>query len=137
MPGPIFTFLGRDTDCYDGLRNFNQARPALFDGGYAFSSIFADNATGEPTFNNPLSCDGVAGDCTPRQYMRPLPAGKYVVKMIVPPGYKVQKEEDKNVDFGDQYVPAEFWIPGQDLAIGGPSDPMTTSRCPSAAWPPN
>jgi len=25
--------------CYDGLRNFNQARPAVFDGGYAFADI--------------------------------------------------------------------------------------------------
>ena len=25
--------------CYDGLRNFNQARPAVFDGGYAFNDI--------------------------------------------------------------------------------------------------
>ncbi len=25
--------------CYDGLRNFNQARPAVFDGGYAFTDI--------------------------------------------------------------------------------------------------
>lgn len=25
--------------CYDGLRNFNQVRPAVFDGGYAFSDI--------------------------------------------------------------------------------------------------
>jgi len=27
--------------CYDGLRNFNQARPAVFDGGYAFNDIAA------------------------------------------------------------------------------------------------
>ncbi len=32
--------------------------------------------------------------------------------MIVPPGYKVQKEEDKNVDFGDQYIPQQFWLDG-------------------------
>ena len=25
--------------CYDGLRNFNQARPAVFDGGYAFNDV--------------------------------------------------------------------------------------------------
>jgi len=34
------TFLNNDiTRCYDGLRNFNQARPAVFDGGYAFNDI--------------------------------------------------------------------------------------------------
>ena len=30
---------GITTKCYDGLRNFNQARPAVFDGGYAFNDI--------------------------------------------------------------------------------------------------
>ena len=42
--------------------------------------------------------------------------------MIVPPGYKVQKEEDKNVDFGDTYVPQQFWLTGYPLADGGPGD---------------
>ena len=47
------------TDCFDGLRNFNQARPALFDGGYAFSTILVDSYDpARPkamTFNNPIS----------------------------------------------------------------------------------
>ena len=30
---------GLTTKCYDGIRNFNQARPAVFDGGYAFMDI--------------------------------------------------------------------------------------------------
>lgn len=29
------------TDCFDGLRNFNQVRPGVFDGGYAFNDITA------------------------------------------------------------------------------------------------
>ena len=58
------------TKCYDGLRNFNQARPAVFDGGYAFNDI---------------------------------PAGKYVVEVVPPPGYELMKEEDVNVSFGDSY----------------------------------
>lgn len=32
-PGDLFYLGGR---CYDGLRNFNQVRPGVFDGGYAF-----------------------------------------------------------------------------------------------------
>ena len=32
-----------------------------------------------------------------------LPAGKYVVEMIVPPGYELVKEEDKNILLGDTY----------------------------------
>ncbi|MEO8679032.1 MAG: choice-of-anchor D domain-containing protein [Vicinamibacterales bacterium] len=119
--GAVFTFLGQATDCYDGLRNFNQARPALFDGGYAFSTILeaspARRLPGQigPYSTNIRECVGSADvDC--RDIARPIPAQKYVVKMIPPPGYKVQKEEDKNVDFGDQYIPQQFWIDGYPLA---------------------
>jgi FtsP/CotA-like multicopper oxidase with cupredoxin domain len=58
--------------CYDGYRNWNQARPAVFDGGYAFNDI---------------------------------PAGKYVVEVVVPTGYELIKEEDLNVGFGDTFGP--------------------------------
>ena len=110
-----FSYLGNMLSatrrCFDGLRVFNQARPALFDGGYAFSTILVDSYDpAHPevmTFNLPLD---------QRQAMRPIPAAKYVVKMVPPPGYKVQKEEDKNVDFGDLYVPQRFWINGLALA---------------------
>ena len=39
-----------------------------------------------------------------RNYAPMLPAGKYVVEMIVPPGYELVKEEDKNILMGDAYV---------------------------------
>ena len=110
--GEVFTFLGRATDCYDGLRNFNQVRPAVFDGGYAFLSIkepFAD----------------AAGSIVPvdqRQVERPIPFGRYVVKVVVPDGYKLVKEEDKNVDFGEEYIPQQFWVSGYPLGDSGVAD---------------
>src|SRR5438445_5435630 len=33
-----------------------------------------------------------------------LPVGKYVVEMVVPPGYDLVKEEDKNILLGDTYT---------------------------------
>lgn len=33
------TYALNPTRCYDGLRNFNQVRPGVFDGGYAFTDI--------------------------------------------------------------------------------------------------
>jgi hypothetical protein len=33
-----------------------------------------------------------------------LPAGKYVVEMVMPPGYELVKEEDKNILIGDNYI---------------------------------
>ena len=47
-----------------------------------------------------------------------LPAGKYVVEVVVPPGYELVKEEDKNILIGDNYIaPAtqQFGALGQHL----------------------
>jgi FtsP/CotA-like multicopper oxidase with cupredoxin domain len=40
-----------------------------------------------------------------------IPTGTYIVEVVPPPFYELVKEEDKNVDFGEQYVPA-FLPPG-------------------------
>ena len=42
-----------------------------------------------------------------------LPPGKYVVEVIMPPGYEVYKEEDKNLLIGDNYIaPVTVQFPG-------------------------
>ncbi len=111
--GEVFMFAGSyPKDCYDGLRNFNQVRPGLFDGGYAFYTIFQDSAN-SATFNLPLEA---------RAAEVPLPAGEYVVKVVPPAGYQVVKEEDKNVDFGIEWVPQQFWLTGYALGDGGPAE---------------
>ncbi len=47
-----------------------------------------------------------------------LPAGQYVVEMIVPPGYELVKEEDKNILIGDNYIaPVTQEFPGLATAI--------------------
>jgi hypothetical protein len=84
--GPSFNGNGQRMDCFDGLPNFNQVRPAVFDGGYAFMS---DPANPEAS----------------------LPRGTYVVEAVTPPGYEHVKEEDKNVDFGDSYEPSPLLLP--------------------------
>ncbi len=40
--------------------------------------------------------------CTPASHM--LPAGKYVVEVVLPPGYELVKEEDKNILIGDNFI---------------------------------
>ncbi|MDL1985443.1 MAG: hypothetical protein LWX54_14895, partial [Deltaproteobacteria bacterium] len=92
--GEVFTFQGSAKDCYDGLRNFNQVRPGVFDGGYAFSTYFVD-INGDPVAFGTQDATEV-----------PLPAGQYVVEVIPPAGYQIVKSQDKNVDFGDDYVPS-------------------------------
>jgi len=100
-PGP----LGKDTDCYDGLRNFNQVRPAVFDGGYAFG----------PSFD----CVADFGGTCPAWLQVPDPVANvgylkpdhYIVEVVAPPGYEIVKPEDKNVDFGDDYEPSPDLLP--------------------------
>ncbi|HZQ22691.1 MAG TPA: PKD domain-containing protein, partial [Terriglobales bacterium] len=82
--------LGGDvTRCYDGLHNFNQVRPGVFDGGYAFG-----RAAGDPD----------------------LPPGKYVVEVVPPPGYELVKEEDYNITIGDVFAPATIVLPNGAVA---------------------
>lgn len=92
--GPGFENL----DCFDGLRNFNQSRPALFDGGYAFGPRYdcTDDGFGGCTEGH------VALGADTFGYLK---SGQYIVQGIAPPGYEHIKEEDRNVDFGDQVIP--------------------------------
>ncbi len=70
--------VGNESRCYDGFHNWNQVQPAIYDGRYQFTTM-ADGKT-------------------------PLPAGKYVVEMVLPPGYELVKEEDKNILMGDAFI---------------------------------
>jgi len=96
-PGEPYSLHGVPTDCFDGLRNFNQVRPGVFDGGYAFTSYFPYGMAAQ----FPLMNEEVEG----------LPVGAYIVEAVTPPGYELVKEEDKNVDFGDEYTPSTLLLP--------------------------
>lgn len=72
---------GEVLDCFDGLRNFNQVRPALFDGGYGFGRV--------------------AGQAELPMIIGDTGTGSYIVEAVAPPGYLHQGNGDKNVVFGD------------------------------------
>lgn len=112
--GPVFYSHGQPTDCYDGLRAYNQIRPGVFDGGYMFTSYFPGgyDAGGLP----------VEG----------IPADTYIVEAVPPPGYEIVKEEDKNVTVGDSYTPAGAQVP--PVCVGEPHVlPPTLSLSPEEA----
>jgi hypothetical protein len=101
---------GSQFKCYDGMHNWNQLQPAPYDGLYRFPSVTAVNPT---TGKQPVGT--AATNCTvcvpnpdtsdPYRTGTPmLPAGKYVVEVVVPPGYELVKEEDKNILIGDNYI---------------------------------
>ncbi len=95
-PADVFYDMDSDGngDCYDGLRNFNQVRPGVFDGGYAFASYW------EPSFGAPGAVE-VEG----------LPIDNYVVEVIPPPNYELVGSLDRNVDFGDEFSPTTLALP--------------------------
>jgi hypothetical protein len=107
--GPPATALPNNSQfkCYDGMHNWNQLQPAPYDGMYSFPSVAGRDpvsgaltgGTGSVTGTNCTICVANPTDGTPM-----LPAGKYVVEMIVPPGYELVKEEDKNILMGDSYI---------------------------------
>jgi Bacterial Ig domain len=122
-PGDLFFFTLKNTTnwlkptvalasnsqfkCYDGLHIFNQVQPAPYDGMYQFPSVTArDPVTGKPTATNCTGCiRNTVVPITDYDYNAwMLPAGKYVVEMILPPGYELVKEEDKNILIGDNYI---------------------------------
>jgi hypothetical protein len=86
--------------CYDGWSMLNQIQPAPYDGMYKFPSVVTVNpTTGKPATSNCTACTTNAVDGNPM-----LPPGKYVVEVIVPTGYELVKEEDKNILLGDVYI---------------------------------
>ncbi|HEX8979149.1 MAG TPA: Ig-like domain-containing protein [Parasulfuritortus sp.] len=105
--------------CYDAMHIWNQVQPAPYDGAYKFPSIVGrDPTTGAPA-NPPGSTGNPAGtgtpgsmagtNCTictadPTDGTPMLPTGKYVVEVVVPPGFTLVKEEDKNILIGDNFI---------------------------------
>lgn len=79
-------------DCADTLRTWNQIRPGLFDGGYAFKTFFAAGVPADAVEDDPRAA--------------PITSGYWVVEAVPPYGYEIQAEEDKNVESGDAVVPA-------------------------------
>ena len=102
-PGPLP--YNSQYKCYDGMHNFNQVQPAPYDGLYQF-----------PTAN----CTACIANPNAGQVASPatiLPQGKYVVEVVVPPGYELVKEEDKNILIGDSFI-APATVGAQFIGLG-------------------
>src|SRR6059058_1979383 len=110
------------------MHNWNQLQPVPYDGMYQFPSIVNRDPTSGVPANMPGSTTNPAGtgtpglmagsNCTicaanPVDGTPMLPDGQYVVEMLVPPGYELVKEEDKNILIGDNYIaPVTVQFPG-------------------------
>jgi len=92
--------------CYDAMHIWNQIQPAPYDGHYSFPSVTGINlTTGKPSTTNCTICVPNPDTTDPWRVGTPmLPPGKYVVQVMLPPGYEVYKEEDKNLLIGDNFI---------------------------------
>ncbi|HEX8837266.1 MAG TPA: hypothetical protein VF748_10050 [Candidatus Acidoferrum sp.] len=106
--------------CYDAMHIWNQLQPAPFDGKYSFpSSLGVDPTTGTllavkgatngvASSMNGTNCTICVANPDSTDHYRVgtpmLPPGKYVVQVILPQGFEVYKEEDKNLLIGDNYI---------------------------------
>jgi hypothetical protein len=93
--------------CYDGMHNWNQVQPAVYDGMYSFPSITSyDSVTGKPKGTNCTNTTYCTTDPATDLYagVPMLKAGKYVVEVVPPAGYEIVKEEDKNILIGDNFI---------------------------------
>ncbi|HPH13913.1 MAG TPA: hypothetical protein PLC34_08965, partial [Burkholderiaceae bacterium] len=81
-------------DCFDGLYNFNQIRPSVFDGGYAFGRVA-------------------------NQAELPITIGKaaYIVEAAAPPGYLHVGSGDQNVAFGDELKVSTAALPAECVGM--------------------
>jgi hypothetical protein len=118
----------KDTlDCFDGLYNFNQLRPAVFDGGYAFGRV-----AGQPELPVLIGAEG---------------KGTYIIEAVAPPGYLHQGNGDKNVTFGDSLQASTAALPfacvGLELDVpqyltlfpdANNADTLNPNYTPGAKW---
>jgi len=91
--------------CYDGMRNWNQVRPGVFDGGYAFTEYYPGGITVDELGNITPVIEG--------EEPIPLVSGQYIVEVVPPRGYEIVKSQDRNVDFGDDYMVSPQLLPPQ------------------------
>ena len=88
------------------MHNWNQIQPAPYDGMYQFPSVTStDPITGKP---NGTNCKICSPDPVPAPDLYAglpmLPTGNYVVEVVLPAGYELVKEEDKNILIGDNFI---------------------------------
>ncbi len=135
----------------------NQIQPAPYDGRYSFPSVLGINPTTGKLLATNGSTNGVTSsmagtNCTicvanpdstdPYRSGTPmLPPGKYVVQVLMPPGYEIYKEEDKNLLIGDDFIApvtqqfaglgADIFIIPDQASVASMYDPNATGYNPT------
>lgn len=93
-PNPEIVNGHTTPSCAETFANWDQSRPGVFDGAFAFEDM---------------------GDAQ----KTPIPPGHYIVEVTPPPGYEVLKWGDRNIEFGDPKIPFLVQPPP---CVGAPYD---------------
>ncbi len=143
--------------CYDAMKINNQIQPAPYDGRYSFpSSLGINPATGKLVSTvgttNGVTASMAGTNCTVcvanpdttdayRSGTPMLPPGNYVVQVVMPPGYEIYKEEDKNLLIGDDFIApvtqqfaglgADIFIIPDQASVASMYDPNATGYNPN------
>jgi large repetitive protein len=92
-------------ECADAYGTWTQVRPAVFDGGYAFGPDIdceSDNCSDKVDY---------VVQTVPNSSVGYLKSGNYIVEAVAPPNILVARSEDKNVDFGEIFIPSPLAQP--------------------------
>jgi len=92
-------------DCMDGLRNYDQVRFGVYNGAYGFNDYCASGY------------DTITETCNLGENKVPMVPNNYIVEVVSPTGYKIVKEEDKNVELGDAWAPNVQLLPAQCVGV--------------------
>ncbi|MGA1870206.1 MAG: hypothetical protein ACMUJM_16840 [bacterium] len=99
----------QDGKCYDGMRNWNQVQPGIFDGGYAFTDYYPNGIKTDVNGNPLVDAEGNPIPVVDGETPLHLQSNRaYMVEVVPPPGYEIVRSQDRNVDFGDTYIPARL-----------------------------
>lgn len=111
LDGTVTTTV--DPACREVLATWNQVKPAVFDGGYQFFEDCRDDSKTDPSqpdFDPNALYPSDSGLCAP------IAPGKYLVRVVVPPPYKLVTANDVNtIDQGDTFGANPYAAPTQPL----------------------
>ena len=101
------------TNCTACVQNIDSSDPYRYSGNTTPNTPYV-NPTWNCTANGPCTqATDASGNLVGSAGTPVLPAGNYVVEVVVPPGYQLVKEEDKNILIGDNFIaPATVQFPG-------------------------
>ena len=109
-------------NCAETFRTWNQTRPGVYDGTYAFSKYCNGTVAASYPPLKPVGLDAnynatytggpnITCNGSPTGFTDGLPIGNYIVKAVPPRGFKIMKYGDRNIEFGEPNAAFQSYAP--------------------------